>query len=131
MQFAVSGFRCGREHIEKLSELAHDPEYAKSPDTRACPCFALFRRVASEADPGLERSALGSSPICRQGLVLSGIDRCEAIPEEHERRQRVYWLAAGVIVSPGVYGDLLERDSQKVERAGFGTWRHSCPLEVP
>lgn len=108
VQFAVSGFRSGREHIDKLSELALDDDHtqvarhASLPLLRAFPtrCKAtqmqdlkyLLRAALQFADRGSLRDLIGDK--CSQKSI--------------DDAQRVYWLATGIIVEPEGYSEGLE-----------------------
>ena len=108
VQFAVSGFRSGREDIDKLSELALDHDYtqvarhASLPLLRAFPtrCKAtqmqdlkyLLRAALQSADRASLRDLIGEK--CSQKSI--------------DDTQRVYWLATGIIVEPEGYSEGLE-----------------------
>ena len=108
VQFAVSGFRRGREDIDKLSELALDHDYtqvarhASLPLLRSFPtrCKAtqmqdlkyLLRAALQSADRASLRDLIGEK--CSQKSI--------------DDAQRVYWLATGIIVEPEGYSEGLE-----------------------
>ena len=110
VQSAVSEFRSGREHIYKLWELAHDPnhsqvaKYASLPLLHTFPTRCKLNQIENlnhllwAALQYADRSSL-------QELIKKKLSR-----KSMNDAQRVYWLAAGIIVSPGTYNDLL-RDS--------------------
>ncbi len=119
VQFALSGFRDGRE-TDRLSGLLDDPQYATVANQVSLPLLRSFPtrcKVAQIQDlKYLLWAALQSAD--RDSLL-------DLIEEKLTYRsmsdgQRVYWLAAGVIVSPEVYGDLLREFSEGHE----GRMRH-------
>ena len=107
VQSAVSEFRSGREHIYKLWELAHDPnhsqvaKYASLPLLHTFPTRCKLNQIENlnhllwAALQYADRSSL-------QELIKKKLSR-----KSMNDAQRVYWLAAGIIVSPGTYNDLL------------------------
>ena len=107
VQSAVSEFRSGREHIYKLWELAHDPnhsqvaKYASLPLLHAFPTRCKLSQIENlnhllwAALQYTDRSSL-------QELIKKKLSR-----KSMNDAQRVYWLAAGITVSPGTYNDLL------------------------
>ena len=107
VQFAICEFRGGRERIYKLFELAHDPDhsqvaqYASLPLLRAFPIRCKLKQIQSldyllwAAIQHADRSSL-------QELIGRKLSR-----KSMNDAQRVHWLAAGIIVSPGTYNDLL------------------------
>ena len=107
VQSAVSEFRSGREHIYKLWELAHDPNHSQVAKYASLPLLHTFP----------VRCKLNQIENLNHLLwaTLQYTDRSslqELIKKKLSRRsmndaQRVYWLAAGIIVSPGTYHDLL------------------------
>ena len=112
VQFALSGFRSGRDFIDKLSELAHDPEYAKvarhasMPLLRAFPTRCKATRIQGLKD--LLWAALQyADRVSLQELIDAKLSR-----KSMNDAQRVYWLAAGVIVSPEMYEDPLRKFSE-------------------
>ena len=107
VQFALSGFRIGMEFIDKLSELAHDPEYAKVarhaslPLLRAFPTRCKLKQIQA-LDPLLKAAIQHADRRSLQGLIDTKLSR-----KSMNDAQRVYWLAAGIVVAPGMYGDRL------------------------
>ena len=107
-QFAVSEFRSDREHIYKLWELAHDPDHAQVARHASLPLLRAFpARCKLKQIEALD---------CLLWAAIQHADR--ALLEELIKRkisqkslnvaQRAHWLAAGVIVSPAAYEDLLQ-----------------------
>ena len=107
VQSAVSEFRSGREHIYKLWELAHDPnhsqvaKYASLPLLHAFPTRCKLNQIENlnhllwAALQYTDRSSL-------RELIKKKLSR-----KSMNDAQRVYWLAAGIIVSPRAYNNLL------------------------
>ena len=116
VQFAVTEFRGDREGIYKLWELAHDQahsqvaRHASLQLLRAFPTRCklkhidaldhLLQAALQHADRALFREVIGRK-LSRTSMNVA---------------QRVHWLAAGVIVSPAVYRDLLNDFVQGRER---------------
>ena len=107
VQFAICEFRSGREHIYKLWELAHDPrhvqvaKHASLPLLRAFPTRCKLKQVQSLAHL-LWAAIQHADRASLQELIETKLSR-----KSMNDAQRVYWLAAGLIVSPGAYSDLL------------------------
>ena len=107
VQSAVCEFRSGREHIYKLWELAHDPnhsqvaKHASLPLLRALPPYCKLDQIGNlnhllwAALQYADRSSL--QELIKKKLSLKSMND----------PQRMYWLAAGIIVSPRTYNDLL------------------------
>lgn len=108
VQFAVSGFRSDRNHINRLYELAHDPEHA---GVARHSSLALLRAVPIRCRvkhlPFVEYllwAALQRSERPKLGRLIERKLSCSSM----NVAQRVYWLAAGVIVSPMAHKDRLK-----------------------
>ena len=126
VQFAICEFRSGREHIYKLWELAHDhshaqvSKYASLPLLRAFPTRCKLDQIENlnhllwAALQYADRSSL-------QELIKKKLSR-----KSMNDAQRVHWLAAGIIVSPRAYNDLLS-DVQDRE----GRIRHLAKFFFP
>ena len=120
VESAVSGFRSGREHIEMISELAYDKglvqvaRHASLPLLRAFPTRCKSKQI--EALDHLLKAAIQHADREEvQALIDAKLSR-----KSMNDSQRVYWLAAGLIVSPGAYEDLLREFSE----GGEGRMRH-------
>ncbi len=124
VQSAVSEFRSGREHIYKLWELAHDlnhsqvAKHASLPLLRSFPTRCKLNQIENlnhllwAALQYADRSLL-------QGLIEKKLSR-----KSMNDAQRMHWLAAGIIVSPGTYNNLLrdfvrDREGQILHIAAF------------
>ena len=108
---AVSGFRSGREHIDKLSELAHDKGHAQVARHASLPLLRAFptrcrSKQLNALDDLLKAGIQHADRTALQGLIDTKLSR-----RSMNDAQRVYWLAAGVIVSPEVYASLLKEFS--------------------
>ena len=107
VRFAVSEFRSDCEHIPKLWELAYDHDHAKVAWHASLPLLRAFPiRCTSRQIESLD---------CLLWAAIQHADR-RALQELIDRKlsrksindaQRVYWLAAGAIVSPEAYIDRL------------------------
>ena len=107
VQFAISGFRSGRENIYKFYQLAHDPslarvaKYASLPLLRAFPTRCKLTQV-KDLDQLLWTAIQHADRVSLQELIETKLSR-----KSMNDAQRVYWLSAGIIVSPRTYSDLL------------------------
>ena len=112
VQFALSGFRSGREFIDKLSELAHDPEYANVARHASMPLLRAFpTRCKATRIQGLKSLLWAALQYADKECLQDLIER-KCSRRSTDDAQRVYWLTAGVIVSPGMYVDLLRKFSE-------------------
>ena len=112
VQFIVSEFRSNREYVYELQKLTHDLAHDQA--------HAQVARLAS-------LSLLHAFPVRCQSrhieslnnLLRAAIQHADrpSLQEMIERKlsltsmniaQRVYWLAVGILVSPGVYKDRLK-----------------------
>ena len=115
VQFAVSAFRRGREHIDKLWELSCVSEYAgvarqaSLPLLRAFPTRCKLKQMQA-LDSLLKAAIQHADRPSLQELIDTKLSR-----RSMNDAQRVYWLAAGIIVAPGVYRDSLRDFAQARE----------------
>ena len=103
----VSGFRSGREQIDKLSELAHDKGHAQVARHASLPLLRAFptrcrSKQLNALDDLLKAAIQHADRTALQELIDTKLSR-----KSMDDAQRVYWLAGGVIVSPEVYEYLL------------------------
>ena len=114
VRFAVSEFRSNRASIYKLWELAHDPEHAQVARHASLPLLRAFPtrcKHINELDYLLWAAIQYADRALLQELIKRKLSRTSL-----NVAQRVHWLAAGVIVSPGTYDDLLKDFVQGYER---------------
>lgn len=107
-QFAVSEFRSDREHVYKLWELAHDPDHAQVarhaslPLLRAFPARCKLKQIKSLDD------LLWAAIRHADRALLEELIQRKTTRKSLNVAQRARWLAAGVVVSPAAYKDLLQ-----------------------
>ena len=107
VQFAVSEFRSGREHIYKFWELAHDPSHAQVakhaslPLLRAFPTRCKLNQIQS-LDYLLWAAIQHADRVSLQELIKKKLSS-----NSMNVAQRMHWLAASIIISPRAYNDLL------------------------
>ena len=115
VQFAVSGFRHGRDHIDKQGALAHNPDYAEVarhaslPLLRAFPTRCKLKQMESLHD-FLKAAIQHADRRALQELIDTKLSR-----KSMNDAQRVYWLAAGIVVAPRAYRDQLRDFAQRRE----------------
>ena len=108
VQFAVSEFRSDREGIYKLWELAHDPDHAQVARHASLPLLRVFpTRCKLKQIDALDHLLWAAIQHADRALLQELIKR-KLSRTSLNVAQRVYWLAAGVIVSPEAYNDLLK-----------------------
>ena len=117
VQFAVCEFRRDREYIiYKLRELAHDTdhaqvaEYASLPLLHAFPTRCKLKQIEN-LDYLLWAAIQHADRALLQELIKKKLSR-----KSMNDAQRVHWLAAGVVISPSAYNDLLRGFIQRHER---------------
>ena len=107
VQFAVSEFRSGRGHIYKLWELAHDPSHAQVAKHASLPLLRAFpTRCKLNQIQSLDYLLWAAIQHADSSSLEELIDR-KLSRSSMNVAQRVHWLAASIIVSPGAYNDLL------------------------
>ena len=107
-RFAVSEFRSGRAHVDKLWELAHDPDHAQvarhasQPLLRAFPARCKLKQIRVLDD------LLWAAIQHADRALLRELIRRKTSRKSLNVAQRAHWLAAGLIVSPEAYKDMLQ-----------------------
>ena len=108
VRFAVSEFRSDRESIYKLWELAPRSGARSSPlSTRVCLCSMPFpTRCKLKQIQALDHLLWAAIQHADRALLQELIER-KLSRKSLNVAQRVYWLAAGALVSPAAYKDPL------------------------
>ena len=128
-RYAVSEFHNGGEHIHRLSELAHDPghaqvaRHASLPLLRAFPARCKLKQIRALDD--LLWAAIRHADRALLKEVIEG----KTSRKSPSVAQRAHWLAAGLIVSPKAYKDVLQ---DFVKASENRTWRLAeflCDIE--
>lgn len=124
LQFTLAEIHCRRDHIDRLFQLAHDPDYAgvaariSLPLLRAFPTRCRAEQIESlnhllwAAIQNADRKTLRKlidEKISRKGMTIA---------------QRAQWLMAGLIASPEEYGSRVKKfagksDSRSRQMADF------------
>ena len=108
VRFAVSEFRRDNEHINQLWELSCNPDYAQVarqaslPLLRAFPIRCTLKQIEA-LDCLLWAAIQHADRRALQELIGRKLSR-----QSMNVAQKVYWLAAGVIVSPAAHEESLE-----------------------
>ena len=107
VQFAVCEFRGSCEHIPKLEELAHDPDHAQVAKHASLLLLRAFPpRRAQKQIKYLDDLLWAAIQHADRSSLQEVIERKLSWKSMNDA-QRVHWLAAGIIVSPGKYNDRL------------------------
>lgn len=127
VQFAICEFRGSCEHIHKIEELAHDPDHAQVARHASLPVLRAFppRRTQKQIkylDDLLWAAIQHADRSSLQDLIERKLSR-----KSMNDTQRVHWLAAGLIVSPRKYNDLLRDFVQGQEGRILHLTAFFCP----
>ena len=127
VQFAICEFRGSCEHIHKIEELAHDPDHAQVAKHASLPVLRAFppRRTQKQIkylDDLLWAAIQHADRSSLQELIERKLSR-----KSMNDTQRVHWLAAGLIVSPRKYNDLLRDFVQSQEGRILHLTAFFCP----
>ena len=107
VKFAVSAFRSGHESVYKLWELAHDEEYAEVARRAVLPLLKAFpTRCKLKQLRDLRHLLWASLQHVDKDSLRKRIEKKLSLTSMNPP-QRVNWLAAGVVVAPSVWKDLL------------------------
>ena len=101
VQFAICELRSGNEHIYKLYELANNPDHAQVANHASLPLLRAFPTRCTQAQIKdlahlLWAAIRHADRTSFQELIEKKLSR-----KSMNNAQRVHWLAAGVVVSPG------------------------------
>ena len=107
-RYAVSELHSGGEHVHRLSELAHDPghaqvaRHASLPLLRAFPARCKLKQIRALDD------LLWAAIRHADRALLEELIKGKTSRKSLNIAQRAHWLAAGLIVSPEAYKDVLQ-----------------------
>ena len=128
-RYAVPELHSGGEHVHRLSELAHDPDHkevarhASLPLLRAFPARCKLKQIRALDD--LLWAAIRHADRALLEELIEGKTSRKSL----NVAQRAHWLAAGAVVSPAAYKDVLQDFSRASESR---TWRLAeflCDIE--
>lgn len=108
IEFAVSEFRCGRDHIYKLWQLAHDAAYAEVARLATLPLLGVFSTRCRSKQLESLKSLLWAAVQSVDRPLLQDLIGKKLSRKSMNHAQRIYWLAAGTILSSEIYQDRLE-----------------------
>lgn len=107
IEFAVSEFRCGRDPIYKLWQLAHDATYAEVARLATLPLLCAFPTRCKSKQLESLKNLLWAAVQSVDRPLLQGLIGKKLSRKSMNHAQRIYWLAAGTILSPEIYQDRL------------------------
>ena len=108
IHFATSDLQEGREHIYKLWELAHDKNHSQVAKLACLPLLRTFPIRCKKEQLNLLGNLLWAAiQHTEEGSFLNLVKK-KVSQASTTVGQRVYWLAAGSIISPKEYGGPLE-----------------------
>ena len=127
VRFAVSEFRSGREHIDKLWELAYDHDHAQVARHASLPLLRAFpTRCTVKQIESLDRLLWAAIQHADRRALQKLIDR--KLPRKSMNdAQRVHWLAAGFTVLPEMYIEFLEDFIRDQEHRIHQLSKFFCP----
>lgn len=102
IKFARASFRKGAGHVDGLYDLANSQDHSEVARLAALPLLEVFPVRCREAQLQDLRHLLHSAALIVGGALSGLIDRKLAFRSMNPA-QRVYWLAAGLLVSPDKY----------------------------
>ena len=115
VQFAVSAFRGDSGWIAKLWELEHDPGHAWVAKLASLPLLRAFpMRCQLERIEDLKYLLYAAVQHADRASLHDLIGK-KLSQKSMNDTQRAYWLAAGIVVAPGVYQDQLREFAQDRE----------------
>lgn len=107
IEFAISEFRCRRDHIYKLLQLAHDAAYAEVARRATLPLLRVFPTRCRSKQLESLKSLLWAAVQSVDRPLLQDLIGKKLSRKSMNHAQRIYWLAAGTILSPEIYQDRL------------------------
>ena len=126
-QFAICEFHSDCEHIPKLEELAHDPDHAQVAKHASLKLLHAFpTRCKQKQINDLDDLLWAAIQYADRSSLNELIDR-KLSQKSMNDAQRVHWLAAGLIVSPRKYNDLLRDFVQGQEGRILHLTAFFCP----
>ena len=108
VKFAGSKFRSGDGFVEGLYELAHSKDHKAVARLASLPLLEMFPTRCTERQlPGLRHLLHAACLHCDKRALADLIER-KLAARSMNVSQRVYWLAAGLLVSPDSFVEMLD-----------------------
>ena len=108
VQIAGSELRRNSEYISHLWELTHDKDHAQVARHATLPLLQAFPTRCRLKQLRALDHLLWAAIEYADGTLLRSVIESKLARTSMTVAQRVHWLAAGTVVSPGTYDDLLE-----------------------
>ena len=128
-RYAVPELHANGEHIHRLSELAHDPGHAQVARHASLPLLRAFPARCNRKQIRALDDLLWAAIRHADRALLKELIKRKTSRKSLNVTQRAHWLAAGAVVSPEAYKDVL-RDFVKASENR--TWRLAgflCDIE--
>ena len=107
-RYAVPELHGNGEHIHRLSELAHDPGHAQVARHASLPLLRAFPARCNRKQIRALDDLLWAAIRHADRALLKELIKRKTSRKSLTIAQRAHWLAAGMIVSPATYKDLLQ-----------------------
>ncbi len=98
----------GERYLPDTGRLAHEPEYAQLAQAATVPLLKAFPVRCGAGQLPILRTLLGAAMGHADRTQLLALIEAKLAYKSMNSGQRVYWLTAGLLVQPEVYGDRLE-----------------------
>ena len=119
-RYAVPELHGKGEHIHRLSELAHDPGHAQVARHASLPLLRAFPARCNRKQIRALDDLLWAAIRHADRALLKELIKRKTSRKSLNVAQRAHWLAAGVIVSPEAFKDVLQDFAKASETR---TWR--------
>lgn len=114
-QYAVPELHSGGEHIRRLAELAHDPGHAQVARHASLPLLRAFPARCKLNQIRVLDDLLWAAIRHADRALLEELITRKTSRKSLTVAQRAHWLAAGLVVSPEAYKDVLQDFAQDSE----------------
>ena len=128
-RYAVPELHGNGEHIHRLSELAHDPGHAQVARHASLPLLRAFPARCNRKQIRALDDLLWAAIRHADRALLKELIKRKTSRKSLNVAQRAHWLAAGAVVSPEAYKDVLQ---DFVKASENRTWRLAeflCDIE--
>ena len=117
LQFTLAELRCGRDHIDRLFQLAYDPDHDEVARRIVLPLLRAFPTRCRTKQIGIVNDLLWAAIQHADREAFKKLIEAKCSRKSMNLAQRAQWLVAGLITSPETYGSRVR------EFAGYSDYR--------